>query len=140
LCPRLWKAAVFGGRSRPRSWLYWNFKQIKAAKKEPQMEPRTPTFGEWLQIYSDLDAYIAAGGQLMDLYLVGLEQIEEQIGRPLGLFLSLETCDRVNRFFDSVAKATGRATVAEIFSESELRALWHQTATMTDRDRLNGNA
>ena len=88
-----------------------------------------PTVREWLEIHKDLDAYIARGGKLMDLWLADAHFLDEEpLTSLIGRHLGQATCKRLARFFETVGTIAGKNEVGEVLTEVELQQIWHQTA------------
>ena len=85
------------------------------------------TVREWLDIFTDLDAYIERGGQILDLPMSdpfaspAAGMIAERIG-------SEKLC-RIGAFYKAVGELVPKgALVGELISEEQARALWRETA------------
>jgi hypothetical protein len=88
---------------------------------------RNPTLGELLDTYKDLDAYIARGGKLLDLFILdgpSWKRFESVIADQLG-----ETaCARLLRFFLRIAALGKHTKVESAFTEAKLQAIWREAA------------
>jgi hypothetical protein len=76
---------------------------------------------EYLDIFKDLDRYIANGGRLMDLEILPPHAIT---ARELGQ----ETSMRLGRFYGVVGQKVKDRMVGDVLSEGELRAIWREAA------------
>jgi hypothetical protein len=87
------------------------------------------TLRDWLEIYNDLDAYIARGGELLDLPVNTPAGFPPKIEKFIVERLGKEKLDRIGRFFSLVAKRkpNNRALIGEFLSEEQLRSIWRGT-------------
>jgi hypothetical protein len=86
------------------------------------------TLRYWLDIYKDLDSYIARGGKLLDLRSFDEEEFE-RFGSIIGDYLGEATCNRLARYSALLAeRAPGDRILGEMLTEKEMRDAWHQTA------------
>jgi hypothetical protein len=82
------------------------------------------TLGEWLDVFMDLDAYIAKGGRLLDLQLLSSApaEVEQAIADQLGT----ERLARLDSFFGRIAELVGN-----VLTEDQARAIWRESAEPT---------
>ena len=87
------------------------------------------TLKEWLEIYNDLDAYIARGGELLDLPVNSPADFPPEIEKFVLERLGKEKLDRIGRFFNLVAKQrpNDRKLLGKFLSEEQLRSIWRRT-------------
>jgi hypothetical protein len=97
------------------------------------------TVREHLAIYSNLDAYIAKGGQLLDLNLHDWEDVPDAVTTFIAEQLGAELMNRLGRFFSRVAEAMSDedALVGDVLKEEQMRAIWRETA-LPRSDRASG--
>ena len=60
------------------------------------------TVKEFLEVYSDLDAYMARGGRLLDLELIPLEELPLEVQEYIALRLGRPQLEPLRRFFSAV--------------------------------------
>jgi hypothetical protein len=89
------------------------------------------TLKEWLIIFLDLDAYIAKGGRLGDLPLPPLQNMPPEALDTIAERMGAERLDRIGRFYARLGVGATNASVGEEYTESELRAVWRETAAST---------
>ena len=87
------------------------------------------TLENWVEIYNDLDAYIARGGELLDLPVNSPADFPPEIEKRIVKRLGKEKLDRIGRFFSLVAKRKpkNRKLVGKFLSEEQLRSIWRGT-------------
>jgi hypothetical protein len=87
------------------------------------------TVQEYLEIYRDLDAYMARGGRLLDLTLVPLNEVPPEVQQLIAEELGSEKMARIGRFFRRVTALTKpNVEVGAACTEEELRLLWRESA------------
>jgi hypothetical protein len=90
------------------------------------------TVREWIAIYSDLDAYIAEGGQLLDLRVGQMEDAPDAVKTLIVEQLGVERLGRLDRFHKRVADAmsgqTKDAQIGAVLNEDQMRAIWQESA------------
>jgi len=84
---------------------------------------------EWLEIYSDLDAYIALGGELLNLPVTTPADFPPEIQKLIFERLGNEKLDRIGRFWTLVAKRkpNNRKLLSKFLSEEQMRSIWRGT-------------
>lgn len=87
------------------------------------------TLRDYLEIYNDLDAYIARGGELLDLPVNTPADFPPEVEELIVKRLGKEKLDRIGRFFSLVAKRkpNNSALVDKFLSEEQLRSIWRDT-------------
>lgn len=92
------------------------------------------TLREFLEIYGDLDAYIARGGELLDLPVTTPADFPPEIEKFVLERLGEEKLDRIGRFWGLVAKRrpNNRKLVGKFLCEEELRSIWRGTNPATN--------
>jgi hypothetical protein len=86
------------------------------------------TLKEWLDIFMDLDAYIAKGGRLLDLPMIPLEDLPPQALELIFEQVGHEKLDRLGRFYARCGVGRSDLPTGEGRTEEELRTLWRETA------------
>jgi hypothetical protein len=88
----------------------------------------TMTLREWIEIHKDLDAYIANGGELLDLITPDLTMFDGPAGLLIGEGLGEATCMRLARFFTTIGERGSDEIVGDVLTEAEARELWRKAA------------
>jgi len=87
------------------------------------------TLQEWLKAFGDLDAYMAGGGQLLDLPLTPMDELPPASVTAIYEQLSPDRLDRLGRFLSEVGAVTqGANMVGYTLTENQVRAIWAATA------------
>lgn len=81
------------------------------------------TLAQYFRILSDIDAYLASGGQLLKLPLLDPANMSEFEFRALVNTVSAQQLERLGRF----CLASG-ALVGDCITESQAQELWRATA------------
>jgi hypothetical protein len=87
--------------------------------------PGKPSLQEWLEIYSDLDAYIARGGKLWALTLPDKAFLSPTLVAFINDQLGEATRARLGHFFSCLGAASANRAP---LTEEQLQAIWHATA------------
>ncbi len=91
------------------------------------------TLTEWLEIYNDLDAYIARGGELLDLPVNSPADFPPEIEKFVVERLDKEKIDRIGRFWSLVGKRKpNEGELVGELSEEQLRSIWRGTDLATN--------
>ena len=84
---------------------------------------------EWLSVYSDLDAYMDRGGQLLDIQLIDFDTVPPHTMALISNQIGKKKVERLGRFFGRVGQALGaKEIVLATMTEEQLRMLWRETA------------
>jgi hypothetical protein len=84
------------------------------------------TLGEFLQVYSDIDAYLSRGGKFLDLELVELPPVAEQLLERVATPEQKAGLVRWFMFLAGLGERTHESAqkMGEVYSERDLRKLW----------------
>jgi hypothetical protein len=86
------------------------------------------TLREWLDIYMDLDAYVAKGGRLLDLELYNPEDWPPDAQKYILERMGPERLARMDRFLARLAVGMDPdQMVGHGLTEDEIRAIWRET-------------
>jgi len=77
---------------------------------------------QWLDIYADLDAYIAKGGRLTELPHPYWDKVPLETKELLAKRMSPERFGRLERFMQQVAG------FRDVYTEAQLQGIWHDAA------------
>jgi hypothetical protein len=98
-------------------------------KTKTKAQEKNLTVREFIEMYKDLDAYIARGGKLLDLPMSDRSAIPRPVDSLIRGRLGKATSARLGRFFKAVSKRAGTdQIVGNVLTEVELQQIWHQTA------------
>jgi hypothetical protein len=97
---------------------------------EKAMQKSNLTIGQWLDIFMDLDAYIAKGGRLLELPIAPLEELSPDVRQLIIERMGHQRIDRIGRFYARCGTLVrnGDVPIGRACTEDDLRTVWRETA------------